>query len=211
MDVGSVYGEPIVTQAAVSAVPSLHDGLSRLGYTAFRPGQERAIQTLLKEGRLLYVAPTGGGKSLVYQLPAVVLQGTTLVVSPLVALMQDQVHALTERGVPATFLASTLGSDELDRRMEELNRQQENRLISAQAELGARIANLRQDGERSDQTLQQQLMDMAATLQESISHRSQELLERLNQTQVELRDSKADRKILANLLDRMATELNQDS
>ena len=101
--------------------------------------------------------------------------------------------------------------DELDRRLEEVNRQQENRLISTQAELGARIANLRQDGERSDQTLQQQLMDMAATLQESISQRSQELLERLNQTQVELRDSKADRKILAHLLDRMATELNQDS
>jgi len=120
MDAGSVYGELIVTQAAVSSgsVLSLHDGLSRLGYSAFRPGQERAIQTLLKEGRLLYVAPTGGGKSLVYQLPAVLLQGTTLVVSPLVALMQDQVHALTERGVSATFLASTLGSDELERRMQ---------------------------------------------------------------------------------------------
>ncbi|HVL01552.1 MAG TPA: hypothetical protein VM553_17160 [Dongiaceae bacterium] len=105
--------------------------------------------------------------------------------------------------------------DELNRRVEELNRQQENRLTASQSELSGRIASLRQDADRSDQSLQQvlqqQLSDMAGTLQESISNRSQELLERLNQTQVELRDSKADRKILANLLDRMATELNQDA
>jgi DNA anti-recombination protein RmuC len=101
--------------------------------------------------------------------------------------------------------------DELNRRVDELNRLQENRLAASHSELGGRITSLRQDADRSDQTLQQQLQDMAVTLQESISNRSQELLERLNQTQVELRDSKADRKILANLLDRMATELNQDA
>jgi ATP-dependent DNA helicase RecQ len=107
-----------VTQTALSLPTlSMQDGLRSLGYAAFRPGQERAIDTLLERRRLLYVAPTGGGKSLVYQLPAVMLGGTTLVVSPLVALMQDQVHALTERGVPATFLAATLGGEELERRL----------------------------------------------------------------------------------------------
>src|SRR5262245_39427927 len=96
---------------------SLLAGLQALGYSEFRPGQARAIETLLARGRLLYVAPTGGGKSLVYQLPAMLLEGTTLVVSPLIALMQDQVNALAARGVPATFLAATLGPEELDRRL----------------------------------------------------------------------------------------------
>ncbi|HKU45050.1 MAG TPA: ATP-dependent DNA helicase RecQ [Polyangiales bacterium] len=95
----------------------LDSALRKLGYDSFRPGQERAIETLLDTGRLLYVAPTGGGKSLVYQLPSLVLQGTTVVVSPLIALMQDQVSALEARGVAATFLASTLGGEELDRRL----------------------------------------------------------------------------------------------
>ena len=71
----------------------LEIALGRLGYSAFRPGQREAIETLLAAGRLLLVAPTGGGKSLSYQLPATILTGTTLVVSPLVALMADQVEA----------------------------------------------------------------------------------------------------------------------
>jgi ATP-dependent DNA helicase RecQ len=106
--------------ATVSSLPPSFDvtaGLRTLGYSEFRPGQERAVETLLTRRRLLYVAPTGGGKSLVYQLPAVLLPGTTIVVSPLIALMQDQVTALGARGVSATFLASTLGGEELDRRL----------------------------------------------------------------------------------------------
>ena len=95
----------------------LEAGLRRLGYDAFRPGQREAVETLLRERRLLLVAPTGGGKSLIYQLPAVLLPGTTLVVSPLISLMQDQVAALEARGVRATFLASTLEPAELRRRM----------------------------------------------------------------------------------------------
>ncbi len=96
----------------------LDDALHALGYESFRPGQRESIETLLERRRLLFVAPTGGGKSLTYQLPAVALPGTTLVVSPLIALMQDQVRALNERGVPATFLASTLDARELRRRAE---------------------------------------------------------------------------------------------
>jgi ATP-dependent DNA helicase RecQ len=109
-----------IPEAAVSSPATALDlaaGLRALGYAQFRPGQERAVETLLASRRLLYVAPTGGGKSLVYQLPAVLLPGTTIVVSPLIALMQDQVTALEARGVPATFLASTLGGEELDRRL----------------------------------------------------------------------------------------------
>ncbi len=106
--------------AAPEAAPDLEAGLRRLGYEGFRPGQREAIETLLRERRLLLVAPTGGGKSLVYQLPALVLPGTTLVVSPLIALMHDQVAALRARGVRATFLASTLAPDELRRRAREV-------------------------------------------------------------------------------------------
>ena len=95
----------------------LDDAIRRLGYASFRPGQREAIETLLERRRLLLVAPTGGGKSLIYQLPATLLAGTTLVVSPLVALMTDQVLALEARGVAATFLASTLDAGEMRRRM----------------------------------------------------------------------------------------------
>jgi ATP-dependent DNA helicase RecQ len=98
----------------------LDTGLQRLGYTHFRPGQREAIERLLAIGRLLLVAPTGGGKSLVYQLPATLLGGTTLVVSPLISLMQDQVRALEERGVAATYLASTLDAAEMRRRLAHL-------------------------------------------------------------------------------------------
>jgi len=81
----------------------------RFGLARFHPWQREAIDAVLRPGgRVLVVAPTGGGKSLTYQVPAAVLEGMTLVLSPLVALMEDQVRALDARGVPATFLASTL-------------------------------------------------------------------------------------------------------
>ncbi len=94
----------------------LDRALARFGHDGFRPGQREAIETLLAVGRLLLVAPTGGGKSLTYQLPASLLPGTTLVVSPLIALMHDQVQALRACGVAATYLASTLDADEIRRR-----------------------------------------------------------------------------------------------
>ena len=91
--------------------------LRDLGYSAFRPGQREALETLFQHRRLLLVAPTGGGKSLIYQLPATMLEGTTLVISPLIALMQDQVSALQARGVAATYLASTLSDEEARARL----------------------------------------------------------------------------------------------
>ena len=102
------------------AAADLQTALARLGYAAFRPGQREAVETLLARGRLLLVAPTGGGKSLSYQLPATLLPGTTLVISPLVALMADQVQALEARGVAATYLAATLDAAEMRRRMARL-------------------------------------------------------------------------------------------
>ncbi|HMI93871.1 MAG TPA: RecQ family ATP-dependent DNA helicase [Polyangiales bacterium] len=96
---------------------ALEAGLRALGYSEFRLGQREAVETLLRDGKLLLVAPTGGGKSLTYQLPGTLLPGTTLVVSPLIALMADQVQALRARGVAATYLASTLDPDEARRRI----------------------------------------------------------------------------------------------
>ncbi|HEY1954783.1 MAG TPA: ATP-dependent DNA helicase RecQ [Polyangiaceae bacterium] len=87
--------------------------LPSFGIAELRPWQRDAMRALLDgSGRVLVVAPTGGGKSLTYQLPAVVLPRTTLVLSPLVALMEDQVRALEEKGIAATFIASTLSLDE---------------------------------------------------------------------------------------------------
>ncbi|MBX3273203.1 MAG: ATP-dependent DNA helicase RecQ [Sandaracinaceae bacterium] len=89
----------------------------RFGLDGFRPWQREAIAELLEgSGRVLAIAPTGGGKSLCYQFPATELDGTSVVVSPLIALMEDQVRALTERGIAATYLASNLDDDERRRR-----------------------------------------------------------------------------------------------
>ncbi|MEZ4650967.1 MAG: ATP-dependent DNA helicase RecQ [Candidatus Eisenbacteria bacterium] len=100
----------------------LDRGLERFGFESFRPGQREAIETLLAIGRLLLVAPTGGGKSLIYQLPASLLPGTTLVVSPLVSLMNDQVLALERLGISATFLAATIDGLEMRQRMRDVAR-----------------------------------------------------------------------------------------
>jgi ATP-dependent DNA helicase RecQ len=95
----------------------LEGGLRQFGFASFRPGQREAIDTLLDKGKLLLVAPTGGGKSLIYQLPGSLLPGTTLVISPLIALMHDQINALDALGVHATYLASTLDAKEARRRV----------------------------------------------------------------------------------------------
>jgi len=99
-----------VPSAAARTAPSIDQVLrDRFGLDAFRPWQQEAIEAVVfGSGRVVVVAPTGGGKSLTYQLPAAVLEGLTLVVSPLVALMEDQVRSLVARGIRATFLASTV-------------------------------------------------------------------------------------------------------
>jgi len=85
---------------------------SVFGYKEFRQGQREIIQNILDGRDTLAVMPTGGGKSLCYQIPALIFEGITVVVSPLISLMQDQVGALLENGVSAVFLNSTLNLDE---------------------------------------------------------------------------------------------------
>ena len=86
----------------------LESYLPQFGLSAFRPGQKEVISTVLAGQDCLCVMPTGGGKSLCYQLPALALDGLTLVVSPLIALMKDQVDQLQALGLPVTFINSTL-------------------------------------------------------------------------------------------------------
>ncbi len=92
------------------------------GFHAFREGQRDVVETLLAGKDALVVMPTGGGKSLCYQLPALLLPGVTLVVSPLIALMKDQVDGLTERSLPATFINSALDMEEAWDRLQGLAR-----------------------------------------------------------------------------------------
>ncbi|HYJ80858.1 MAG TPA: RecQ family ATP-dependent DNA helicase, partial [Longimicrobiaceae bacterium] len=84
----------------------------RFGLTEFRPGQEQVIRAVLQRGGAVAVFPTGGGKSLCYQLTSLLLDGVTLVVSPLIALMKDQIDALHARGIDAARLDSSLGYEE---------------------------------------------------------------------------------------------------
>src|SRR5215207_7180 len=97
---------------------------ARFGFQQFRPGQERAVTSVLEGKDTLVVLPTGGGKSVCYQVPAMVLPGLTVVVSPLISLMKDQVDALTARGIAATFVNSTLTSGEVSERMARVARRE---------------------------------------------------------------------------------------
>lgn len=106
--------------------PAIHDAREALkryfGFRAFLDGQEHVIAAILSGQDTLVVMPTGGGKSLCYQLPAMVLDGVTLVVSPLIALMKDQVDALHARGIPATLINSTLSLEEQRERIAGMRR-----------------------------------------------------------------------------------------
>ncbi|MBD2180953.1 DNA helicase RecQ [Aerosakkonema funiforme] len=98
----------------MSQFRSLEKALKQyFGYDSFRPGQRQIVEEALQNRDLLIVMPTGGGKSLCFQLPALLKSGLTVVVSPLIALMQDQVDALRDNGIGATFLNSTLNSHQV--------------------------------------------------------------------------------------------------
>ena len=99
---------------------NLDQHLLRFGLTSFRPGQREVISALLERKDCLCIMPTGGGKSLSYQLPAIAREGLTLVVSPLIALMKDQVDALQAIGIAATFINSSLSPAEQRARMDEM-------------------------------------------------------------------------------------------
>ncbi len=102
---------------------SLESALKKyFGYTSFRLGQQQIIEQALNNQDLLVVMPTGGGKSLCFQLPALLRKGLTVVVSPLIALMQDQVQSLKNNGIEATFLNSTLTSYQVRSREEAILR-----------------------------------------------------------------------------------------
>jgi len=92
------------------------------GYTQFRDGQQKVIESLLRGKNTLAIMPTGAGKSLAYQIPALLFEGTTLVISPLISLMKDQVDALQQYGVPATFINSSLSIKETRSRIEKAER-----------------------------------------------------------------------------------------
>jgi ATP-dependent DNA helicase RecQ len=85
---------------------------THFGYTEFRPGQENAIDALLAGQDVLAIMPTGAGKSLCYQIPAMLLDGLTVVISPLISLMKDQVNALQDADIPAAYLNSSLSPSE---------------------------------------------------------------------------------------------------
>jgi ATP-dependent DNA helicase RecQ len=104
---------------------TLEDNLNRyFGYDEFREGQEKIIRAVLKGNDVLGIMPTGGGKSLCYQLPAIQMKGLTLVISPLISLMKDQVDALIEMGISSTFLNSSLDDESYANRLAGLRNNQ---------------------------------------------------------------------------------------
>ena len=90
------------------------------GYENFRPGQEEIIGHILNHEDVLGIMPTGAGKSVCYQVPAMILEGVTIVISPLISLMKDQVDSLNEIGIPATFINSTLSYNNYEQTIENI-------------------------------------------------------------------------------------------
>ena len=99
---------------------SFEEALRRFGLETFRPGQREVIESIVAGNDCMCVMPTGGGKSLCYQLPSLIRPGLTIVVSPLIALMKDQVDALGKRGIPAALINSSLSTSEQQQRLQDV-------------------------------------------------------------------------------------------
>ncbi|MCL4529922.1 MAG: RecQ family ATP-dependent DNA helicase, partial [Chloroflexi bacterium] len=113
------------------------------GYDTFRPLQREVIENVLDKRDTLAVMPTGGGKSLCYQIPALIFGGLTVVVSPLIALMKDQVEQMRAYGVPALFLNSSLSAEAYQENMDYVRRGQVKLLyVAPETLLTARILSL---------------------------------------------------------------------
>ncbi|GIN69828.1 ATP-dependent DNA helicase RecQ [Bacillus sp. J14TS2] len=93
---------------------------THFGYSQFRVGQEEIIQKVLTGKDTLAIMPTGGGKSICYQVPAMMLPGVTIVISPLISLMKDQVDALEKAGIPSTYINSTVSNEEMNQRLADI-------------------------------------------------------------------------------------------
>lgn len=103
----------------MDSAQKIEEALARhFGFTAFRPVQDKIVAAVFEGRNVLGIMPTGGGKSLCYQLPALMRDGVAVIVSPLISLMKDQIDALTERGLPATFINSSIDSAEQGRRIQ---------------------------------------------------------------------------------------------
>ena len=88
---------------------------THFGYDTFREGQESVVESILEHRDVLAIMPTGAGKSICYQVPALTLSGITIVISPLISLMQDQVKALNEAGIHAAFINSSLSESQISK------------------------------------------------------------------------------------------------
>jgi ATP-dependent DNA helicase RecQ len=138
----STVAKPLRAAVDVDASDLFSELQSTFGYDAFREGQQQVIEATVGAVDCLAVMPTGSGKSLTYQLAARMIGGTTLVISPLIALMKDQVDAARELGIHATFINSSIEFDERQRRIDGLRAGSYELVYAAPEGLGAALGSV---------------------------------------------------------------------
>src|SRR5579875_1982785 len=119
---GRRHGERSMTVATAPRSGLRTKLREHFGFRQFRPGQERVVRSVLSGRDTLAMMPTGSGKSLCFQLPGLVMEGSTVVISPLIALMKDQTEALAEKGIRAVAFNSTMSSRERQEAEEQIAR-----------------------------------------------------------------------------------------